>query len=186
MLSKPVPQNPDITERQVQFTRHFAENEGSLHAFAYSLVPHRADADDIIQETLKSLWKHFEDYDPERPFLPWANRFVYRQVQQHRRSQATRAKYFFSDETIERLAASTPASDERDHALCQALDTCLEKLNATHRELVEQRYLAKVSLRDFAERQNQTPNALYKKLQRLREILHDCITNQLAKEGFAP
>ncbi len=74
---------PDVsdTERHVQFTRHFAEAEGAMKAFAYSLVPNRADAEDVIQETLKSLWEHFDDYDPTRPFLPWANRFVYRQVQ---------------------------------------------------------------------------------------------------------
>ena len=51
-------------------------------------MSNRADADDIIQETLKALWEKFDDYDPERPFLSWANRFVYCQVQMHRLKQA--------------------------------------------------------------------------------------------------
>jgi RNA polymerase sigma-70 factor (ECF subfamily) len=185
MLSKPVSLDPSITERQVQFTRHFAESERALQAFAYSLVPNQADADDIIQETLTSLWKHFEDYDPERPFLPWANRFVYRQVQQHRRSMATRSKYFFSDETIEQLAASEPLSLDRDLALSEALQGCLGILSSKNRDLVEQRYLAKESLQEVARRQGQTPNALYKKLQRVREALYRCITTKLEQEGFA-
>lgn len=172
------------SERQVQFTRHFAECERAMLAFAYSLIPNRADADDVVQETLTALWKHFDDYDPERPFLPWANRFVYRQVQMHRRKQATRAKYFFSDETIEQLAKDESFSLERDRAMSAALDKCLQKLSARNRELVEQRYLSKGSLQDFSEKTGRTSNAIYKTLQRIRESLHRCITQRLAREGF--
>ena len=174
------------TERQVQFTRHFAECERAIWAFAYSLIPNRSDADDVVQETLTSLWKHFDDYDPERPFLPWANRFVYRQVQMHRRKQASRAKYFFSSETLDQLAGDEATSLERDQAMDAALDKCLQKLSPKNRELVEQRYLVKGALKEFAPQAGRTSNALYKMLQRIRASLHQCITQRLAKEGFTP
>ena len=176
-------EDPD-TGRRVQFTRHFAECEPNLQAFAYSLVPNRADAEDVIQETLAALWKHFDEYDPDRPFLPWANRFVYRQVQMHRRKQATRAKYFFSDETVEKLAAEDPASTDRDQAMTRALERCLLKLSASNRELVEHRYLSKGSLQDLAQESGHSANALYKKLQRVRELLHQCVSKGLEAEGF--
>lgn len=172
------------TERQIQFTRHFAESERAMRAFAYSLVPSRADADDVVQETLAALWKHFDDYDPGRPFLPWANRFVYRQVQMLRRKQATRAKYFFSDETLEQLAEDKPFSLERDRAMSVALEKCLRKLSPKSRELVEQRYLSKGSLQDYAEQSGRSRDAIYKMLQRVRESLHGCITQRLTREGF--
>ena len=41
--------------RQAQFTRQFAECERALQAFAFSLVPNRTDADDIVQEALQKL-----------------------------------------------------------------------------------------------------------------------------------
>ena len=179
-----MPEEPPDTDRQVQFTRHFAECERSMLAFAYSLIPNRADAEDVVQETLAALWKHFDDYDPERPFLPWANRFVYRQVQTHRRKQATRAKYFFSEETLEQLAKDEPFSADRDRAMGAALEKCLQKLSARNRALVEQRYLSKGSLQDYAEETGRTSNALYKMLQRIRESLHGCITQRLTREGF--
>ena len=173
------------TERHVHFTRQFAECERAMHAFAYSLIPNRADADDVIQDTLAALWKHFDSYDPERPFLPWANRFVYRQVQMHRRKQATRAKYyFFSEETFERLASDQPVSLERDMAMRAALEKCLEKLSTKNRQLVEQRYLSKGSLQDYAQQAGRSSNSVYKMLQRIRESLHHCITRRIAKEGF--
>jgi RNA polymerase sigma-70 factor (ECF subfamily) len=175
-----------VTRRQAQFTRHFAACERAMHAFAYSLIPNRADADDLIQDTLVALWEHFDDYDPDRPFLPWANRFVYRQVQMYRRSQSTRAKYFFSNETIERLAEDAPASLERDQAMSLALEKCLARLSETQRELIKQRYLARESLQEVAERTGRTPNTLYKTLQRIREKLHLCVRQGLKKEEFTP
>ena len=183
-LDEDKPPEDSQTQRQVQFTRHFAECERAMHAFAYSLIPNRADADDVIQETLAALWEHFGDYDPNRPFLPWANRFVFRQVQMYRRSQATRRKHFFSDETIARLAEEVPTSLDRDQAMSRALEKCLDRLNPKQRELIEQRYLAEESLQEVAELAGCTANALYKTLQRIRVGLHQCIQQRLTKEGF--
>tara|TARA_R110000850_G_scaffold64247_4_gene144430 strand:+ start:136 stop:681 length:546 start_codon:yes stop_codon:yes gene_type:complete len=172
------------TERHVQFTRHFAEAERAMKAFAFSLVPHQADADDVIQETLKALWQHFDDYDPERPFLPWANRFVYRQVQMHRRSQATRGKYFLNEETIEKLAAEGPASPEHTQAMERALEKCLQNVGSRQRQIIERRYASQSTLQDLAKETGSSPNALYKMLQRVREALHQCICQRMTKEGF--
>lgn len=175
---------PD-TGRQVQFTRHFAEAESAMKAFAFSLVPNRSDADDIIQETLKALWEHFDDYDPKRPFLPWANRFVYRQVQMYRRSQTTRGKYFFNDETIEQLARDPDDSIEQNQAMEKALQRCLESISPRQRELIEQRYTAKGTLQELARQLDKKPDALYKMLQRVREALHKCICQRMTREGYS-
>jgi len=174
----------DDTERQIQFTRQFSESERAMRAFAFSLVPHRQDVDDIIQDTLKELWNNFDKFDPERPFLPWANRFVYHQVLMHRRSTATRLKYTFSEETIRRLVEEQPTL-ERDRALSDALDQCLQKLSEDQRELVRLRYFTGESLKEVAARMDQTPEAMYKQLQRIREGLQRCISKRLAQEGWA-
>lgn len=171
-------------QRQVQFTRHFAECEGAMTAFAFSLVPNASDVDDIIQEALKALWEKFDEYDPDRPFLPWANRFVYRQVQIHRRSTAIRNKYVFSDETFEALAGEAPVSIDRDRAMSSALEKCLLKLSEKQRELIERRYDSQGTLQEFARETGQNANAVYKSLQRIRESLHQCIHHRLEKEGF--
>jgi RNA polymerase sigma-70 factor (ECF subfamily) len=173
----------DDTERQLQFTSHFAECERALRAFAYSLVPNREDAKDIIQETLKELWRNFDKYDPSRPFLPWANRFVYLQTMRHRRSTAIRLKYTFSDETIRRLVDQQP-SLERDSALSDALDKCLKRLSEDNRDLVRLRYYADETLQEVARRTGKSADALYKRIQRIREALHDCVTKRMACEGW--
>ena len=72
------------------FTDLFVQNERSLYGYVFSLVANHADTDDIVQRTLIQLWENFEKYDSERPFLPWAFRFAYRQVLMHRRSEKAR------------------------------------------------------------------------------------------------
>ena len=71
-----------------------------------------------------------------------------------------------------------------DQAVSVALETCLGKLSAKQREIVERRYLAKGSLQDLAEESGRSANALYKTLQRIREVLHHCINKRLTQEGF--
>ena len=172
-------------QRQAQFTRNFAENERAMQAFAFSLVPHEADVEDIMQEALAALWEKFSDYDPARPFLPWANRFVYRQVQMHRRKHAIRQKYVFSEETLVELAGDTPVDAKREEAMSLALETCMGKLSDSQRTLVNQRYLAQGTLQDLAKDTGRNADALYKSLQRIRERLYDCIHHRIAQEGFS-
>ena len=171
-------------QRQAQFTRHFAENERAIQAFAFSLVPNNADVEDIMQEALAALWEKFAEYDPARPFLPWANRFVYRQVQMHRRKHAIRQKYVFSEETLELLAGDEPITAKREEAMSQALDKCLANLSDSQRNLVNQRYLSKGSLQELAQETGRNVDALYKSLERIRTRLHDCIHQRMAQEGF--
>ena len=173
-------------EKQIQFTQHFAECRQAMQALAFSLVPNKADVDDILQETLKALWEKFDEYDPNRPFLPWANRFVYLKAQMQRRSQAIRHKYVFCDETFEELAHAQFESmtPEDDKLRSGALECCLTKLTDKQRELIECRYLSRRSLNDLAKERGKSPNALYKTLQRTRELLHHCIQGKLEQEGL--
>ena len=171
-------------ERQIQFTQQFSQNERAMRAFACSLIPNREDVNDIIQETLKELWRKFDKFDPARPFLPWANRFVYRQVLIHRRSTAIRLKYTFSEETFRRLVEEQ-SSLERDVALSEALDKCLHRLDDDERELLNLRYFTKESINEMATREGLSVDVLYKRIQRIREELQHCISKRMEQEGWA-
>ena len=170
-------------QKQVQFTKHFAKCEQAMQAFAYSLVPNLADVEDILQNSLSELWMHYDEYDPELPFLPWANRFVYRQVLAHRRKEATRLKYTLSEETMRRLSEERD-SQERHEFMVDAVKGCVEKLNCDEQELLKVRYQGSMSIQKIAETNNVSSNLLYKKLQRIRNTLQHCVAGQLMKAGW--
>ena len=114
---------------------------------------------------------------------PLVRGMVYRQVLMHRRSTAIRLKYTFSEETVQRLVEEQP-SLERDTALTQALDKCLQKLSEDQRELVRLRYFSGETLKQVAARMNRSPDAVYKQIQRIREALQQCISKRLDQEGW--
>jgi len=167
--------NPD------QFTSLYTKHERQLYRFLASMLGQPADAEDLLQETAKKLWREFESYDAEKPFLPWACAIARYEVLSFGKRQKVKRKYF-SDEVAEALAEEWRDAEADRDLRALALEQCIEALPASDRRLLADRYAGEGSLKDLAERSGQTPNALYKSLQRIREMLFDCVTRKVALE----
>ena len=154
--------------------------ERALYGYVFSMVANHADTDDIVQSTLIQLWDNFEKYDPERPFLPWAFRFAYRQVLMHRRSEKARAVRFANEDLIAKLAEDYEETPDWQQDREAAVQKCIGSLSRDHQALVAHRYTAGITLDKMARKMNRTPNALYKTMQRIRVILAKCVENQLS------
>ena len=59
--------------------------QSRLYAYICSLIGGAAGARDVLQETNLVLWDKAQEYDPARPFLPWAYRIAYLQVLAYRK-----------------------------------------------------------------------------------------------------
>jgi RNA polymerase sigma-70 factor (ECF subfamily) len=169
-------------ERSKQFMMQFARHEHDLFRYVLTLLPNWNDAQDVMQETAAALWQKFDQYDPGRPFLPWACQFAYHQVLNFRSRQKTRRR-MFSDLVVESLAIEWPELSRAISAQREALDSCLGKLREADRRLLQERYCAETEIADLATQIGQTPNVLYKSLQRIRRTLLECVTRTLATEG---
>lgn len=178
-----MPTDPSPTDTESLIVL-LTEHQELLFRYIFSLVPVEADAKDILQETSVALFRKFDQYDPARPFLPWAYRFAYLQVQKHR-EKSTRAPLLFSEDVIDLLAAERerhePVLDER----LRLLDRCLEKLTGPDRELLTSRYARRESAETMMERFALSRRTLFRNLEGLRRRLHDCVTRQLETEGLA-
>lgn len=166
-----------------EFTTLFVKHERQLYGYIAAMLGHPVEAEDLLQETGKALWKKFGDYDSSQPFLPWAKQFARYEVLNYLGRQRTRRKYF-SSEMIELLAEDWELVEAQHDARILALEACVEKLPENSRRLLNDRYRDANSLQDVAARQGTTPNALYKTLQRVRQALRDCV-NQRVAEGQA-
>ncbi len=164
------------------FSELYVANEQAIYGFVFSLLHSRPDADDVIQETMTQLWEHFDQYDRSRPFLPWANRFAYRQVLMHRRRESIR-RIYLSDEVLQSLAEDYPPATDWEESRRRALKACLAKLTERQSELLKCRYESDESLVEIAERIGRTVNSLYKSLQRIRQSLVGCVERRLATEA---
>ncbi len=167
-------------DRHQEFTELYAANEHRLYGFVYSLLHSRADADDVIQETMVQLWEHFASYDRSLPFLPWASRFAYRKVLMHRRREASR-RIYLSEETLESLAQDYPESQDWEESRRRALKACLAGLTDKQAALLKSRYEDEQTLIELAEEMGRSVNSLYKSLQRIRQGLVECVHRRLVE-----
>lgn len=154
-----------------------------LLRYVLTLLPDRAQAEDVVQETARLLWQKFDQFDPAQPFWPWARKFAYLEVLKVRKRDAVRAKYF-SEELVEQLAEERTAQEPELAAQREALAGCLNKLDASARALLIERYGREAALNELARQQGRSANALYLTLHRVRQKLAECVHRTLRREGW--
>lgn len=159
-------------------TRH----QDQIFRYIYSLLPNEADARDVLQETSVALFRKFDQYDAEKPFLPWAFRFAYLQVLKHR-ERRQRDPLALSPDVLELLAEERADLEPHLEKRLRALDRCLEKLPAAEKELLTYRYDQRRPVEEIMERVGQSRRTLFRNLERVRRLLHDCVTREM--EGAA-
>ena len=160
------------------------QHQEPLFRYIFSLVACEADARDILQETPLALYRKFDAYDATRPFLPWAYRFAYLQVQKHR-EKAARSPMLFSEDVMDLLAQDRVQMEPELDQRLLLLDGCLGKLTAQDKELVTSRYAMQQSAEEMMQRFAMSRRTLFRKLELLRQRLHDCVTSQLQSEGLS-
>lgn len=169
------------------FIAQLTRSQRHLHAFIQSLVWNPADADDVLQEANLVLWRKAAEFDPGRPFLPWAMRIAQLQAMAWLTNRG-RAKQRFADTLLETIAAEAVAeavaeADELELRR-RALGDCLQRLSPEHRELVAVRYQPEGCVDDIATARGSSPKAVSEMLRRIRIGLMACIERRLG--GAAP
>ncbi|MEW6303924.1 MAG: sigma-70 family RNA polymerase sigma factor [Verrucomicrobiota bacterium] len=157
------------------FVSLLARHERMLAAYVMTLVPHAADADDILQDAKVVMWRNFGQFRPGTNFGAWARKVAFHQVLSHRKRKQ-RDRLQFSDEFLETVAQEMENSAEHLEQHQRALNDCVAKLPPDHREVLQLRYHEGLSIDALAERLNRTVAALYRQLSRVRRNLHDCVT----------
>ena len=76
-------------------------NQADIYRYILSVVGHRADTDELFQQTTLTLWKIWDRYDASRDFLPWAFAIAHNEIRNFLRRQ--RRPRLLSDELIAEL-----------------------------------------------------------------------------------
>jgi RNA polymerase sigma-70 factor, ECF subfamily len=170
------------TSRDEQFISRLLRYQDDVYAYVLSLLPQRADAEDVAQQTALILWRKREQYDASRDFLPWA--FGVARFEVRRRLRQRQSKQVgFSLDMIEELAAAPEHIEVEMGDQRLALESCLGELKKEQRQLVERCYQGDESIKSIAVTLATSPAALYMRLQRLRKVIFDCVSHKLAAGG---
>jgi RNA polymerase sigma-70 factor (ECF subfamily) len=166
------------TEELVQLIARF---QRPLSVYLRTLIPQRADAEDVLQEVNLFIWRHAHEYRPGTDFGSWAYKIAYYTVLTYRKRMA-RQKLRFGDDLFEQLAAGAAAATEHADRRLDVLEGCLQKLPERDRELVCLRYESNCSTQAVADRVGRSVKSVYHALARIHTSLLDCVRQSLRAE----
>jgi RNA polymerase sigma-70 factor (ECF subfamily) len=164
-----------------RFMQLFLEHQSSVLRFLLTLIPHRADAHDLLQQTAIALWRNFSDYDPQKPFGAWA--YGYARVEARRFLRQNQRRALLSEKALEALIADAEIHQEtaptEENERLRLLAGCLERLPNTQKGVVAGYYFENQGVEALADRSHCSSEAIYKILQRSRKALLQCIERKL-------
>ncbi|QDT97522.1 sigma-70 family RNA polymerase sigma factor [Gimesia aquarii] len=161
------------------FAKLMVTYDRELLRYIMMLIPRRDDAEEVLQRTALVLWEKFEEYDQTRDFLPWATRFAYFESLNFRK-ECARSRLIFSEEIMSLLTQSRKEQESYLSQRRSALKQCLAELSTEDRNMLERRYTDSSTIKSLAEEQGRTVKALYRRLDRVRKLISDCIERRVA------
>ncbi|UUO08738.1 sigma-70 family RNA polymerase sigma factor [Blastopirellula sp. J2-11] len=168
--------------KHTSFAEQYIVHQERLRGYVSSLVTNWSDAEEVFQRTSLCLWRKWDSFDASRGFLPWAFG-VARIEAKSFLSEKGRRQQMLSDAAMEALeGAIIQNSDVIDDRL-SALEHCVNKLQVANRALLRALYQKNASIEQAASSFGLTPNAVYKRVRKIRELLHRCIDRQLSPAG---
>jgi RNA polymerase sigma-70 factor (ECF subfamily) len=156
--------------------------QSRLYRYIASLVPVRADAEDLFQKSVLAAWQGRGGFRRDADLFAWLCGIARNHIRLHYRSRL-RSKVVFDQDVVDQLADRLQQEDEWFQRRQSALAGCLDRLRDGQRLLVEQYYRSDATIRDFALGRGLSAEALYKSLGRIRAALRGCIEATLAREA---
>ena len=167
------------------FNELLSEIQLPLFQFIFSLIPHKQDAEDILQKTNLILVEKQEEFDPKLgSFKTWSFNIARYQVMGHRTTHS-RSKICFSNELTEVLADESLDS-ETPQIQKNALNKCYKKLPEHMKKIAELRFKRDLTYKEISACVNRPVSAISATLTRTRTHIMSCIQSAYkeAEEEF--
>lgn len=168
-------------DRSTELLQLMMKYQRRIFAYIHTLVPSRSDAEDILQEASLTICEKFDDFEIGTNFYSWACQIAYWKVRAARKKYAT-AKVVFNQEVLEVISQTRTEMEEELDSRHVALSRCLHKLNERDRRMVLTRYESGKNVSAAAQACGRTVQGAYKALNRIRKVLFDCVTFELATD----
>jgi len=176
------------SKRTRQFFSLFMRHQNRIFAYILTLVPHCADAEDIMQETASVAWEKFGTFKEGTDFAAWLKKIAFHKVMDHRK-RGGHYRVIFSDDLLRVLAPRAEETFEQTDTRMAALKSCLKSLSSPDRQLLKRRFEDGLTIKAIAEETNRPVQGLYKVMIRILDQLRRCVhylllSGQFQEEAF--
>lgn len=167
---------PDGRELYEEAFRQVIAHRTMLAAYVQAIVRDPQLAEDTLSELGVEIARTWSEYDPSRPFAPWA-RGVARRISLATLRKNRSQPVFLDEDVLDAVGAEmdTLGDEARLETRKRALRECVEKLSEPSRRLVRLRYFENFSYEQIAAALNRSINALYVAYNRIHHALTECM-----------
>jgi RNA polymerase sigma-70 factor (ECF subfamily) len=149
-------------------------------AFIRTLVPHREESEDLLQQTAVVLVRKFHEYDDEQSFVGWAIGIAKMKVLTYRREKAT-CRVVFHDPLVEQIAEDYRQIAEDQPPAHDLLIRCIAELDGRAHQAIRLRYGEEMKTPRIAEVLGMSHAAARVLLTRTRMALRLCVEKYLKR-----
>ncbi len=153
---------------------------GLLLRYVMSLVANRHDAEDVLQRASLVMWRRFGTFEMGTDFAAWATTIAFYEARNFQRVTG-RSRVDFDDELMHTLAAERVEHVRHWSRRTEALEHCVQKLDAASRALVGAIYTEGTLAVELARQQGCAPKTIYNKLNFIRRALAECVQRRMAE-----
>jgi RNA polymerase sigma-70 factor len=164
-----------------QFDEQFIRVQRQVFRYVAALVLNPDDAEEVFQAACLKILEKWEAWDASRPMAPWACGIAQNMVRKHFDGRRRRGQQL-SDVALAAIAETQHRLGAEVDRRMQKLPDCLRQLSDEQRRLIERCYARRGSVREVAAAEQLDPMVLYKRLERIRRNLFECIELAVAKE----
>ena len=160
-------------------------NQREIHVFVRYLVPCKADADDILQETLTEMWNKFHEYQDGTNFVAWGVAIAKYKVMTFIRKKKN-SGIPLDEKTIQIIHDHTSSTQFHSTTTerTEALKECISKLPPKQKKILSLRYEQELTFDRIAKYFGLSIPAIYKTLSRIHMSLAKCIRMTLSVRGI--
>ncbi len=126
------------------FEEQFRAVQPTAHLFARSILHHRSDAEDSVQNAAIKALSAYNQYDASRPFKAWFFKIVKNCCLDRLRLQQRDAHNLSTDLACDPNNGSAAV-------IAEEVARCMAKLSTPHQEILRLRYFADMTYADMAD-----------------------------------
>lgn len=164
----------DDQAKHERFLNLFLPVHPGLHSYLRTLIPNRADAEDVLQAAAAIMWEKIDEFQPGTRFDRWAYHIAHLQAMCYLTGRK-RSKLVFGEEVVSLLADQAATLSENTSEVMDALELCVARLSEKHRELLRLRFEHGGTNRSVALALGRSEGSVSRALSQLYDDLLECI-----------
>lgn len=168
-------------DRMVHVARLWSSAQPVVSAMIAGTVFDFHDAEDLVAEVAETAVRKFDQYDPTRPFAPWALGIARNLLLHYYQRRSDRRQAYLDDQALESIASAHLEIADELPARQAALQECIQAIRGKSRRVLEMRYGHDLKPEAVADALNMSRNAVWVMLHRIRTALRNCIEHKLTQ-----